>query len=205
MSTNNIHQDDLPGLRFKDLTEKQIIDLRIASRFALKKIASAINILRSAKLKISGPVLTHFKIGGISQNDIKDLEFIISKYNKIAGALLGHSKAVFDGEKTGPLFGIEEIISNPVMAYVNSLRPPVKGEEGVIKIVKPNVFDPENVKSSIFIESLARILIHEVAHRFAGCSDNKYYRGSTAIRIERKDAMNNADTYANFAIPVKRL
>ncbi|MFO7524129.1 MAG: hypothetical protein R6W68_01625 [Ignavibacteriaceae bacterium] len=205
MPANNNHHDDLPGLKFKDLNEQQIIDLRVASRFALRKIASAIGILKSAKSKISGPVLTHFKIGGITSNDIKDLEIIIVKYNNIAGALLGHSNAVFDGEKKGPLFGIEEIFSNPVMAYVNSINPPAKGEEGVIKIVKPNLYNPDNVKSSIYIETIARILIHEAAHRFAGCSDKKYYRGSTAIRIEKQDAMNNADSYANFAIPVTRL
>ena len=203
-SENSNQQNDSPGIRFKDLSNQQKIDLQVAARFALRKIADAMKVLKDAKSKSSGPVLTHFKIGGITREDVRDLDLIISKFNIIAGALLGHSDAVFDGERTGPAFGLEEIFSNPVMAYVCSLNPPKQGEEGVIKIVKPNLFNPDNVKSSMYIESIARILIHEVAHRFAGCADKKYYRGSTAIRIEKRDAMNNADSYANFAIPVAR-
>jgi hypothetical protein len=205
--TSNINdqKNDSPGLKFKDLSDQQKIDLSIAAKFALRKIAYAIKLLKDAKSKINGPVLRHFKIEGTSRDDVKDLDLIISKYNIIAGALLGHSNAVFDGENTGPAFGLEEIFSNPVMAYVWSLSPPKQGEEGVIKIVKPNVFNPDNVRSSMYIESIARILIHEIAHRFAGCADNKYYEGSSAIRIERQDAINNADSYANFAIPVERI
>ncbi|MCB9232045.1 MAG: hypothetical protein H6581_10300 [Bacteroidia bacterium] len=43
-------------------------------------------------------------------------------------------------------------------------------------------------------------IIHEVAHRFTGVADKAYVWQSEYATLSRKDAMNNADSYASFAM-----
>lgn len=53
------------------------------------------------------------------------------------------------------------------------------------------------------------LIIHEVAHRYVGISDQAYFRDSqqayfdvsrTRVRLDAKSAMNNADSYAYFSL-----
>ncbi|MBE5231759.1 MAG: DUF4157 domain-containing protein [Microcystis aeruginosa PMC 728.11] len=58
-------------------------------------------------------------------------------------------------------------------------------------------FDLFNTSPALIQEA---IIIHEVAHRFAGVDDKAYVWQGNYATLTPKQAMDNADSYANFAI-----
>lgn len=182
------------NVEFEDLDAEQQKLFKDVLRFCLRKIAEARNELHGAQSRPNARVARHFKIVEISAPDRSDIVRILDNYNRIIGVLLGHERVRYDGEETGPAFGLEKIFGRSPAGYVWSLVGLRPGETGEIKLVKPRFVNAS-------FQDKGRIIIHEVAHRFLGMRDYKYYRGSSVIGISRQEAMSNADTYANFAIP----
>jgi hypothetical protein len=183
--------------QYEDLTlaEQRLIER--VSRFCLRRIADAIQELGSALGKPSPAVMRHFKITGATPAEQEKIQSLIDRYNRIAGVLLGHERLRFDGELTGPAFGLGQIVGKRPPGYVWWLGPVRPGETGEVKIVTPAF-------TQASLADQGRIVIHEIAHRFLGMTDVKYYEGAGAIKLSTAEAMQNADTYANFAIPVDR-
>jgi hypothetical protein len=179
------------NLEFEDLDSEQQKVLTDVFRFCLRKIAEAKEELSRALVRTSPKVFRHFKINSTESSDKLRIRQIISNYNRIAGVLLGHERVRYDGEETGPYF------VGSVIAYVRSLGPLDKGETGEIKIVKPEFMNAP-------FEQKARTIIHEIAHRFVGIKGDEYYGDSMRIKISKEQAINNADSYANFAIEKPR-
>lgn len=185
--------------QFDDLSESQSRSVTQACRFALRRIAVAINLLKRAQNRITPEVMTHFRINDTSAASKADLQTIIGNYSRMVDALLGHRNLGFEGESSGPYGPIGDCLGElfrggPPTAYVWSKTPPEGGDPGVVHLVKHRVFGHP-------LPEQGRIVIHEVGHRFAGLQDKKNYNASRLITISRKDALVNADTYANFAIP----
>jgi hypothetical protein len=181
------------NVEFEDLDPEYQRLLKKVFQFCLRRIAEAKEELYRALVRLSPKVARHFKIMSTESSDRLKIREIISNYNRIAGVLLGHEKIRYDGEKTGPAFGLGRIFGIRVEGYVTGLGPLDSGQTGEIKIVKP-----EFMKAPY--EQKARIVIHEIAHKFLGMKDIKYYGPSSAIKISTEQALNNADSYANFAI-----
>jgi len=180
------------NVEFEDLDSEQQKVLKDVFKFCLSKIGEAKQELSRALVRPSPRVGRHFKIISTESSDRSRIRKIISNYNRIAGVLLGHEKVRYDGERTDRAFGLGRLIGKRVPAYVSSL-PLDKGETGEIKIVKPEfMISP--------FEQKARIIIHEIAHRFLGIKGEEYYAASQTIKISIEQAINNADSYANFAI-----
>jgi hypothetical protein len=70
-------------------------------------------------------------------------------------------------------------------------------KKGTVNIVTPE-FDLWS------LENKARVLIHEVSHKYAGTVDVKYLQGQGGGNLDTAEAIRNADTYAYFAIPTPR-
>ena len=185
--------------QFDDLSDSQSRSVEQACLFARRRIADAINLLKGARNRITPEVATHFRIGDTSAASKADLQTAINTYYRIVDALLGHQKLGFEGETSGPYGPIGDALgqaftgSKPA-AYVWSTTPPKRGDEGIVHLVSHRVFGRP-------LPEQARIIIHEVGHRFAGLQDKKGYHASRVINITRKDALVNADTYAHFAVP----
>ena len=165
-------------------------------KLALRKVGEAIAVIKAAKNKASTRVMRYFKITETTAADKNNLDLISANYNIIAGALLGHDKLVIDSERTGPFFGLGKLIGKDVAAYVRSNVRPDHGEEGVVNIVRSE-FGRMN------LENMARVLIHEVSHRYTGTVDEVYLKGGVG-KIDTATAIRNTDTYAYFAVPVPR-
>lgn len=185
------------SLTYRDLSAEHQKTIQRAIKFALRKIADAKKEIEAAKTKISPRTARYFKITGQSEKDIQLLNKILENYNIIAGALLGHEKLVFDGEQTGPAFNLGVLIGKKPLAYTWSNDRPAPGKEGVVKVVKPR-FNQQS------LETQARIIIHEVSHRYAGVEDKEYLSGGGVGKFDSETAVGNADTYAHFAIPEPR-
>lgn len=185
--------------RFDDLNDNQSQSVEQACLFARRRIADAINLLKGARNRITPEVATHFRIGDTSAASKADLQTAISTYYVIVDALLGHQNLGFEGETSGPYGAIGDALGQAFRgskpeAYVWSTSPPNRGDEGIVHLVSHRVFGRP-------LPEQARIIIHEVGHRFAGLQDKKGYHASRVININREDALVNADTYAHFAIP----
>lgn len=185
------------NVEFEDLDSEQQRVIKDLFPFCLRKIAEAKEELSRALVRTSPKVFRHFKINSTESSDKLRIRQIISNYNRIRGVLLGHEKVRYDGEETGPAFGLGRIIDKRIPAYVSSLGPLKKGETGEIKIVKPEFMNAP-------FEKKARTIIHEIAHRFVGIKGDEYYGASMRIKISKEQAINNADSYANFAIEKPR-
>ena len=179
------------SVEFEDLDSGQQKVLKDVIQFCLTKIPAAKEELNRALVRPSPKVFRHFKINSTESSDKLRLRKIISNYNRIEGVLLGREKVRYDGERTGPYF------VGSVLAYVRSLGPLDKGETGEIKIVKPEFMNAP-------FEKKARTIIHEIAHRFVGIKGEEYYGESMRIEISKEQAIDNADSYANFAIEKAR-
>ncbi len=194
--TLGIEDAAAPAVRFDDLSDDELADVKAAIRLALRKIGEAKAEIARARKAPSPRVMSYFRIQGTSKADLEKLDLIHARYNTIAGALLGHANLVIDGELTGPAFGLGKLVGKDIPAYVRSLEPPDEGEEGVVKVVVPSFRSRSR-------EAQARILIHEVSHRYCGTVDVEYTQGTVAA-LTADDAIRNADTYAAFAIPAPR-
>ena len=186
------------NVEFENLVFNEQKKLKKVTRHALRNIAEAKKDLESALHGPNERVMRHFKIIETKDQDKSDIQKIIGNYNRLIGILLGHERVRYDGEQTGPAFGLGKLFGIDAHGYVRSCGPLEYGELGEVKIVKPNF-------SEASFDNNARMIIHEVAHKFLGMRDHKYYKGSTAIKISQEEAMENADTYANFAIQVERI
>lgn len=189
--------DAFSNMIFRDLTVAQRDAIKAAIKLALRKIGEAKAVLVDAGNKPSGRVMRYFKITGTTDADLKALDVVLENYDMIAGALLGHEKLVLDGEKTGPYFGIGKLLGYKVAAYVWGNERPEPGEEGTVNIVTPEF-------SLSSLENKARVLIHEVSHKYAGTVDVKNLQGQGGGNLDTTDAIRNADTYSYFAIPTPR-
>jgi hypothetical protein len=185
------------GVTFGDFTGAQQRKVKAAVRLGLSAIADAKAALVAAKTQPSREVMRYFKITGTTDEDLAGLDLAIAVYNEVAGALLGHEKLVFDAELTGPAFGLGKLFGHDVAAYVWGRGRPGPGEEGVVKIVTPK-FD------ALSLEARARVLIHEVSHKYAATVDEWYLGGGGAGKGDSAAALRNADTYAHFALPEER-
>ena len=185
------------NVEFEDLDSEQQRVLKNVFQFCLRRIAEAREELSRALVRPSPKVMRHFKITSIESSDRLRIREIISNYNRIASVLLGHEKIRYDGERTGPAFGIGKIFGFRVPAYVGSLGPLAKGDTGEVKIVKPEFMNAT-------LEQQARAVIHEIAHRFLGMKSDIYYSPSSVIKISKEQAIRNEDSYANFALDGRR-
>lgn len=185
------------GITYRDLNATHTSQIKQAIMVARRAIAGAKQELRRARTSPSVLVGRYFKITTTQGKDASDLNVILGRFNLVAGALLGHENLVFDGETTGPAFNLGRLVGKNAAAYVWGPVPAGSGREGVVKIVKARAFQGGNRR-------LARTLIHELCHLYAGCDLDEYHGGGGAIRIDRSRALRNADTYAHFALPETR-
>lgn len=205
--TQGIGDAAAPGVIYEDLNSKQRAEVAAAVRLARRRIGEAVAELKRAKEKVSPLVEAFFRFDGREEENHDKLDRILANYHIIAGALLGHDGLVIDGERTGPAFNLGKIIGKSPQGYVWSRTRPEPGETAEIQIVTPNfmsppeVFDnlPRSVQWKVRREQ-ARVVIHEVAHRYCGVDDIKYLHGKPG-RLSVEEAMDNADSYASFAIP----
>ena len=176
-------------------------------RLARRRIGEAVAELKRARKDRSLLVEVFFRFDSTDKEHQEKLDRIQANYNIIAGALLGHDGLVIDGERTGPAFNLGKIIGKSPAGYVWSRTRPDPGEEAEVQIVTPNfesppeVFDnlTKSVQWSVRREQ-ARVVIHEVAHRYCGVDDIKYLHGKPA-KLSAEEAIDNADSYAAFAVP----
>lgn len=185
------------SVTFRDFTAAQRDEVKSAVKLALRAIADAKAELVKAKTQPSREVMRYFKITGTTEGDLAGLDLAIAVYDQVAGALLGHERLVFDAERTGPAFGLGKLVGHDVAAYVWGRGRPAPGEEGVVKIVTPK-FDASS------LEARARVLIHEVSHKYAATVDEWYLGGGGAGEGDAAAALRNADSYAHFAFPEGR-
>lgn len=186
-----------PSITYRDFTPDEQAVIKLAVKLALRKVGEAIAEIKAAMNKPSIRVMRYFKITGTTAADKKNLDIINANYNIIAGALLGHDKLVIDRERTGPFFGLGKLIGKNVAAYVRCNVRPAHGEEGVVNIVSSEF-------GRMSLENMARVLIHEVSHRYTGTVDEVYLEGGGVGKIDTATAIRNADTYAYFAVPAPR-
>jgi hypothetical protein len=194
--TVGINDATSPDIIYRDFSPAERDVIRRAAKLALRKVGEAKTEIKAAKIKPSTRVIRFFNITGTAPEDIKNLDVIYANYNIIAGALLGHDNLVIDGECSGPFWGLGKLIGKDIAAYVWSNVRPTPGEEGEINIVTPEF----NRKS---LEDMARVLIHEVSHRYTGTVDEDYLEDGVG-KIDTAKALRNADNYAYFALPTQR-
>lgn len=197
LAVNDAHDWTGGRITFEDFAPAKEKDIKATIKFALRKIAEARKEAISAKSKPSKRVGRFFKIITTTESDKKMLDIVINNFNLIASPLLAHENLVIDGEETGPIFGLGKLFGFDVPAYIWRNGIPDPGEEGVVKIVKPAF----NIES---IEQKARILIHEVCHKYTGLGDKWYVDKGAGRKVTPADAIRNTDTYAHFAIPKPR-
>lgn len=179
----------------EELAPDQVSQIKQAISVARRAIVNARRELEIARDRYSPLVGRYFKIFTTKAEDHRDLDKIMTCYNYVERALLGQYNLVFDGELTGPAFGLSRIIGMKVAAYVPAAVKPGSGKEGVVKMVRSRAFLGDS-------RQLAYILIHELCHLYGGCDIDEYHGElGGAIRIVRVKALRNADSYAFFAIP----
>ncbi|MEM9487597.1 MAG: M35 family metallo-endopeptidase [Myxococcota bacterium] len=53
------------------------------------------------------------------------------------------------------------------------------------------------------LDKRAAIILHEMTHKYAGTDDHAYIHDAAYATLDPKDAIDNADSYEEFALEVK--
>jgi peptidoglycan hydrolase-like protein with peptidoglycan-binding domain len=181
-----------PAHKFKDCTSNQKTLLIDAAGRALTAVRHAASFVGSAhgrpdrmKPATRQLLLRHFHT---TRRD--DLRHILTRYMRIAKAI--EDGISFQGEKQ-----CQAMPTGMVCGYANMTQ--LFGGFGRVHIC----FDPRPGHcdfTSFSPDEQEAVIIHEVAHRYVGIDDKAYQREARYATLTPKQALDNADSYAFFAV-----
>lgn len=168
-------------LTFTDIDATGKKNIEDAITLARAKVAAAISEIGAAKSGPQAKASKYFKItGDKSGDDLKAIDKVVEVYNKVQNSLGSNLK--FEGEK--PDGGTQAYVYTGFIGLF----------DGAVHIHFPG-FNTETPTER------AAILIHELSHKYAGTDDNAYLHESGKwSKMDRKDAVNNADSYCYYAV-----
>jgi peptidoglycan hydrolase-like protein with peptidoglycan-binding domain len=181
-----------PAHKFKDCTNTQKLLLIDVADRALTAVRHAASFVGSAhgrpdrmKPATRQLLLRHFHTTGRD-----DLRHILTRYMRIAKAIEDGIK--FEGEKQ-----CKATPTGKVCGYANMTQ--LFGGFGRVHIC----FDGRRGHcdfTSFPADQQEAIVIHEVAHRYVGIDDKAYLHEPKYATLKPKQALDNADSYAFFAV-----
>ncbi len=171
------------SLQIEDASVDQIKDITSSHETAKEMIQDSINKLERAKKNPDPDVNEYFGINDTKEDDIKKIDQIIEKYNKMSQ---GMGSIGYEVEH-------EEITPGEPMTVAYVYRLPIIGSVGDVHINYPAF-------GKLSSTDRAGTIVHEVSHYFAGTKDHAYEWEDKWDRLSQEQRMNNADSYSEFSI-----